>query len=234
MAATEPILITKDLHKIYPMGKGSVHVLKGIDLKVDEGQIVAIVGPSGVGKSTLLHILGTLDRPTKGSIEINSTKVFEFDDKKIAAFRNKTIGFVFQFHHLLPEFTALENVIMPSLIAGFPKSKIEKRAKHLLNEVGLEDRYNHRPGELSGGELQRVAVARALMNEPKIILADEPSGNLDQKTSEALHELLWDLSRKDKRTFIIVTHNQELAKSADRVVELYNGRIKTQHSYQLV
>jgi lipoprotein-releasing system ATP-binding protein len=234
MTAGEPILITKNVHKIYPMGKGHVHVLKGIDLKVDEGQIVAIVGPSGVGKSTLLHILGTLDRPTKGSVEINSTKVFEFDDKKIAAFRNKMIGFVFQFHHLLPEFTALENVMMPSLIAGFPKSRIEKRAKHLLNEVGLEDRYRHRPGELSGGELQRVAVARALMNEPKIILADEPSGNLDQEASESLHKLLWDLSRKHKRTFIIVTHNQELAKSADTVVELYGGRIKSQHSYQLV
>lgn len=234
MTAFEPILTTRGLHKTYPIGKGSVHVLKGIDLEVNEGQIVAIVGPSGVGKSTLLHILGTLDRPTKGSVKINNTNIFEFDDKMIAAFRNKTIGFVFQFHHLLPEFTALENVMLPSLIAGSPKSQIEQNAKSRLNDVGLESRWNHRPGELSGGELQRVAVARALMNEPKIVLADEPSGNLDQETSEALHELLWDLSRKDKRTFIIVTHNLALAKNADKVVELFDGRIKNEHFYQIV
>lgn len=228
MAAIDPIVVTRNLHKSFPMGRGMVHVLKGIDLEVNEGQIIAIVGPSGVGKSTLLHILGTLDRPSKGSVEINHTKVFDFDDKKLAAFRNKTIGFVFQFHHLLPEFSALENVMMPSLIAGNSKSLIEQRAVHLLREVGLENRLNHRPGELSGGELQRVAVARALMNEPKIVLADEPSGNLDQVASNALHELLWDLSRKYQRTFIIVTHNLELAKSADKVVELFDGRIKNE------
>ncbi|MFQ5864214.1 MAG: ABC transporter ATP-binding protein [bacterium] len=230
----KPILVTRDLHKSYPMGKGRVHVLKGIDLEVNEGQIVAIVGPSGVGKSTLLNILGTLDRPTRGHVEIDHTKVYEYDDKKLASFRNRTIGFVFQFHHLLPEFTALENVMMPSMIGGFDKSKLRKRAEFLLSEVGLKDRFGHRPGELSGGELQRVAVARALMNEPKIILADEPSGNLDQKASKALHELLWNLSRKYNRTFVIVTHNLGLAESADKVVELFDGRIKNEHSYQLV
>lgn len=234
MSAIKPILVTRDLHKSYPMGKGRVHVLKGIDLEVNEGQIVAIVGPSGVGKSTLLNILGTLDRPTRGHVEIDHTKVYEYDDKKLASFRNRTIGFVFQFHHLLPEFTALENVMMPSMIGGFDKSKLRKRAEFLLSEVGLKDRFGHRPGELSGGELQRVAVARALMNEPKIILADEPSGNLDQKASKALHELLWNLSRKYNRTFVIVTHNLGLAESADKVVELFDGRIKNEHSYQLV
>ncbi|MFQ6113255.1 MAG: ABC transporter ATP-binding protein [bacterium] len=230
----ETILVTKDLHKSYPMGKGSVHVLKGINLEVNAGQIVAIVGPSGVGKSTLLHILGTLDRPTRGRVEIDQTEVFEYDDKKLATFRNETIGFVFQFHHLLPEFTALENVMMPSMIGGIDKSKMRKRAEFLLSEVGLDDRFGHRPGELSGGELQRVAVARALMNDPKIVLADEPSGNLDQKASKSLHELLWNLSRKYKKTFIIVTHNLELAESADKMVELFDGRIKNEYSYQLV
>lgn len=234
MSAIETILVTKDLHKSYPMGKGSVHVLKGINLEVNAGQIVAIVGPSGVGKSTLLHILGTLDRPTRGRVEIDQTEVFEYDDKKLATFRNETIGFVFQFHHLLPEFTALENVMMPSMIGGIDKSKMRKRAEFLLSEVGLDDRFGHRPGELSGGELQRVAVARALMNDPKIVLADEPSGNLDQKASKSLHELLWNLSRKYKKTFIIVTHNLELAESADKMVELFDGRIKNEYSYQLV
>jgi lipoprotein-releasing system ATP-binding protein len=234
MSAIEPILVTRDLHKSFPMGKGSVHVLKGINLEVNEGQIVAIVGPSGVGKSTLLHILGTLDRPTKGTVIINHTEVFDYDEKMLAAFRNKTVGFVFQFHHLLPEFTAVENVMMPSMIGGFDKEQMRKRAKFLLTEVGLEDRLDHRPGELSGGELQRVAVARALMNDPRIVLADEPSGNLDQKASKALHELLWNLCRKYQRTFIIVTHNLELARSADKVVELFDGCIKNEHSYQLV
>ncbi|MFQ5772786.1 MAG: ABC transporter ATP-binding protein, partial [bacterium] len=221
------------LYKDYIMGGHRVRVLKGINLNVLEGQIVAIVGPSGVGKSTLLHILGTLDHPTKGSVEINQLKVFEFDDKKLANFRNHTIGFVFQFHHLLPEFTALENVMMPGLIAGTLKSKIIQRAKNLLCEVGLEKRLNHRPGELSGGELQRVAVARALMNDPKIVLADEPSGNLDQAASDALHELLWDLSRKYGMTFIIVTHNRELAQNADKVVEIFDGLIKQEQLNQI-
>ncbi len=228
------VIQTKDLHKTYPMGRGTVHVLKGINLEVGEGEIVAIVGPSGVGKSTLLHILGTLDRPTRGTVLINNTNVFEFDDNKIAAFRNQMIGFVFQFHHLLPELTALENVMMPSLIAGQSKSQAKSRALHLLAEVGLEHRVNHRPGELSGGEMQRVAVARALMNDPKLILADEPSGNLDQKAGQALHDLLWDLSKRNNRSLVIVTHNIQLARTADRMVEMYDGRVKQEKIYQVI
>ena len=228
------ILVTKNLHKTYQMGRSSVPVLSGIDLEVNEAQIVAIIGPSRVGKSTLLHILGTLDRPSEGSVTIEGTDVFKFDEKKLADFRNRTIGFIFQFHHLMAEFTALENVMMPGLIAGKPKKRINDRAKSLLTEVGLEHRMNHRPGELSGGEMQRVAVARALMNDPKLIFADEPSGNLDRAASDALHELLWNLSRKDKRTLIIVTHNHELAENADKVVEIFDGRIKNIQLNQIV
>ena len=228
------ILVTKNLHKTYQMGKSSVPVLSGIDLEVNEAQIVAIIGPSGVGKSTLLHILGTLDRPSEGSVTIEGTDVFKFDEKKLADFRNRTIGFIFQFHHLMAEFTALENVMMPGLIAGKPKKRINDRAKSLLTEVGLEHRMNHRPGELSGGEMQRVAVARALMNDPKLVFADEPSGNLDRAASDALHELLWNLSRKDKRTLIIVTHNHELAENADKVVEIFDGSIKNIQFNQIV
>lgn len=228
------ILSAKNLYKEYRIGNRSVEVLKGIDLEVQRGQIVAIVGPSGVGKSTLLHILGTLDHPTSGSVEIDHTKVFEFDDKKLAGFRNRTVGFVFQFHHLLAEFTAHENVMMPSLISGNIKGKIQQRAADLLFEVGLEHRMNHRPNELSGGELQRVAVARALMNAPKLVLADEPSGNLDQAASKDLHELLWKLSQKHNMTFIIVTHNLELAARADKVVEIFDGRINKEQLNQIV
>ncbi|MFQ5639691.1 MAG: ABC transporter ATP-binding protein [bacterium] len=234
MESNGAILVIQDVRKTYNIGASQVEVLRGISLRVTEGQIVAIVGPSGVGKSTLLHILGTLDRPSGGIVEIDQTKVFELDNKKLAHFRNKTIGFVFQFHHLLPEFTALENVMMPQLIAGKSVSNVTKRARRLLSEVGLEKRSSHRPNELSGGELQRVAVARALMNNPKIVLADEPSGNLDQNTSNTLHDLLWRLSRKYRKTFIIVTHNQELAESADKIVELFDGRIKREQSRQLV
>jgi len=226
MSKDGKILVTKNLHKTYQRGRNSVSVLRGIDLEVNEAQIVAIVGPSGVGKSTLLHILGTLDQPSEGSVTIEGTDVFKFNEKKLAEFRNRTVGFIFQFHHLMPEFTALENVMMPGLIAGKPKKRISDRAKWLLTEVGLEHRVNHRPGELSGGEMQRVAVARALMNDPKLVFADEPSGNLDQAKSDALHELLWNLSRKDKRTLIIVTHNHELADNADKVVEIFDGSIK--------
>ncbi len=228
------ILVTKNLHKTYRMGRSSVPVLSGIDLEVNEAQIVAIIGPSGVGKSTLLHILGTLDRPSEGSVTIEGTDVFKFDEKKLADFRNRTIGFIFQFHHLMSEFTALENVMMPGLIAGKPKKRISDRAKSLLTEVGLEHRMNHRPGELSGGEMQRVAVARALMNDPKLVFADDPSGNLDRAASDALHELLWNLSRKDKRTLIIVTHNHELAENADKVVEIFDGSIKNVQYNQIV
>lgn len=216
------------------MGSSQVHVLRGVDLEVNRGQIVAIVGPSGVGKSTLLHILGTLDRPSDGTLRIEDVEVFRYSDDDLARFRNRAIGFVFQFHHLLPEFTAVENVMMPGLIGGQAKADIEDRARDLLNDVGLAHRIDHRPGELSGGEMQRVAVARALMRDPKIVLADEPSGNLDQASSQALHRLLWNLSRKDNRTFIIVTHNQELAQEADKVIELFDGRIKKEQLNQIV
>jgi lipoprotein-releasing system ATP-binding protein len=203
-------------------------------LEVNQGQIVAIVGHSGVGKSTLLHILGALDRPSSGAVMIDGTRLDGFNDRELSHFRNQTVGFVFQFHHLLPEFSALENVMMPALIAGKPREEISARARLLLGEVGLEHRLSHRPGELSGGELQRVAVARALMNNPKIVLADEPSGNLDQANSQALHDLLWKLSRKDNRTFIIVTHNLELAENADKVIELFDGQIKREQLNQIV
>jgi lipoprotein-releasing system ATP-binding protein len=226
MAVKKPILITRDLVKNYPTATGSLEVLKDINLAVYAGEIVAIVGPSGVGKSTLLHLLGALDRSTSGEVEIDGTPISSFDDRALAQFRNRTVGFVFQFHHLLPEFTALENVMMPALIAGRNGRMIAQRAKQLLRDVGLAERASHRPGELSGGEQQRVAVARALMNEPRLVLADEPSGNLDRQSSEGLHQLLWNLSRRDVRTFIIVTHNLELAQKADRVIELFDGRIK--------
>lgn len=214
------------------MPGGALEVLKGIDLTIYAGEIVAIVGPSGVGKSTLLHILGGLDRATSGEVEIDSMPISACDDRALAQFRNRTVGFVFQFHHLLPEFTALENVMMPALIARRNGRDIVTRARQLLADVGLEARASHRPGELSGGEQQRVAVARALMNEPRMVLADEPSGNLDRRSSESLHQLLWDLSRRDGRAFIIVTHNLELAQKADRVIELFDGRIKKIHNYK--
>lgn len=234
MGSNRIILRARDVHKVFQLGKNKVHVLKGVDLEVEEGQIVALTGPSGVGKSTLLHILGTLDRPSRGTIEIDDTNVFDFDEKRLARFRNRTIGFVFQFHHLLPEFTAVENVMMPGLIGGQTQGELVNRAQALLHEVGLSHRLGHRPGELSGGEMQRVAVARALMLDPKLVLADEPSGNLDQVTSQSLHELLWNLSRRDNRTFIIVTHNRELAEEADKVIEISDGRIIKEQLNQIV
>jgi len=224
---SEKVLRAIDIHKSYFMGNHELKVLKGIDLEVYEGEIVAIVGPSGVGKSTLLHIMGTLDRPTKGRIEIDSKDVFSLNDNQLADFRNKTVGFIFQFHHLLPEFTALENVAIPSLIRGANSAETWQRAKALLEEVGLSDRADHKPVELSGGEQQRVAVARALMNEPRIILADEPWGNLDLKASRSLHELLWRLSREKSQSLVVVTHNRELAEKADRIFELYDGKIRS-------
>jgi lipoprotein-releasing system ATP-binding protein len=202
-------------------------VLKGVDLVVNKGEIVTIYGPSGVGKSTLLHIMGTLDRPSRGSVRIDGEDVFKYSDIKLAKFRNQAIGFIFQFHHLLPEFTALENVMMPGMIAGHKSIDLKNKSLALLKQVGLSERVQHRPRELSGGEQQRIAVARALVNNPKLVLADEPSGNLDIHTAESLHTLLHTISRKLEQTIIIVTHNRELTKISDRIIELYDGKIKS-------
>lgn len=222
-----PILRVIDIHKSYRMTKTTMlPVLKGITFDVAVGEIIAIVGPSGVGKSTLLHLIGMLDRPSQGVVEIDGVHVYEADDAKLAQMRNKTAGFVFQAHHLMPEFTALENVMMPGLITGRRKEDLQSEAEQLLHEVGVSARANHRPNELSGGEQQRIAVARALINHPRLLLADEPSGNLDAATAESLHALLWRLSRDHQQTLIIVTHNRELAERADRILDLYDGRIK--------
>lgn len=220
------ILLTDNLFKNYYIDRRTVEVLKGIDLEIYEGEIVAVMGPSGVGKSTLLHILGVLDRPTSGRVFIDETDIFQYDNGQLAHYRNRTVGFVFQFHHLLPEFSALENVMLPGLIAGINKKIVRTRAVELLTEVGLEDRLDHRPNELSGGEQQRVAVARSLINSPRLLLADEPSGNLDRQAAESLHTLFWELNKKLNQTLIIVTHNIELAQHADRVIELFDGRVR--------
>ncbi|MEO6902560.1 MAG: ABC transporter ATP-binding protein [Bacteroidia bacterium] len=204
---------------------GKLDVLKGVSLHINTGEIVSIVGASGAGKTTLLHIIGTLDVADKGNLEINETKIATLNDKKLAEFRNKNIGFVFQFHHLLPEFTALENICIPAFIAGISKIKAEKKAMELLSLLGLSERMNHKPSELSGGEQQRVAVARALINNPAVILADEPSGNLDSTTAKELHQLFFTLRENLNQTFVIVTHNEELANMADRKLIMKDGII---------
>lgn len=223
------ILQTEDIYKSYSMGKREIPVLKGITLNIHKGELMVIVGPSGVGKSTLLHILGALDRPTSGQVYLSDTLIFEKSDNELANIRNRTVGFVFQFHHLLPEFSALENVAMPGLIAGLSKKLCLKKAESLLVDFNLQDRIDHKPSELSGGEQQRVAVARALINDPHIILADEPSGNLDVKSGESLHELLQKLSSEKKQTIVVATHNLELKNRAQRVVEMYDGTINNDY-----
>ncbi|MFN7014873.1 MAG: ABC transporter ATP-binding protein [Bacteroidia bacterium] len=202
---------------------GNLNVLKGVSLSISKGEFITIVGASGAGKSTLLHILGTLDRPDKGKLNIADTDVFKMNDKKLSAFRNKHIGFVFQFHHLLPEFTAIENVCIPAFIAKTNKYEAEKRAAELLDFLGLKERMHHKPSELSGGEQQRVAVARALINNPSVVFADEPSGNLDSANAKDLHQLFFKLREQMNQTFVIVTHNEELATMADRKLVMKDG-----------
>ncbi|CAM3789635.1 ABC transporter ATP-binding protein [Sphingobacterium sp. arapr2] len=215
------MLQAKGIHKAY----GTLPILKGVDITVEKGEIVSIVGASGAGKSTLLHIIGTLDKPDQGSIFIDGVDIHKLSAKKLSAFRNEHIGFVFQFHHLLPEFTALENVCIPAFIHGQGRAEAETKAKELLELLGVSHRIDHKPAEMSGGEQQRVSVARALMNDPSIILADEPSGNLDSENAAALHQLFFDLRTKFQQTFIIVTHNEELARISDRTIHMRDGLV---------
>ena len=205
---------------------GSLEVLKGIDLHIDKGEVVSIVGPSGAGKTTLLQIIGTLDRPDAGTITIDGIDVSKLSSKKLSDFRNQHIGFVFQFHQLLPEFTAIENIMIPAYIAGVSHREARQRAEELLEYMGLSDRASHKPNELSGGEKQRVAVARALMNHPAVILADEPSGSLDSKNKEELHQLFFDLRDKFGQTFVIVTHDEQLASITDRTIHMRDGQLE--------
>ncbi|HEY6062652.1 MAG TPA: ABC transporter ATP-binding protein [Chitinophagaceae bacterium] len=211
----------KNIYKRY----GTVEVLKGVDLEVNKGEVVSIVGPSGSGKSTLLHILGTLDKADIGTVNMNNTEINLLSGKKLAAFRNKHIGFVFQFHHLLPEFNAWENVCIPGWLAGRKKAEVKEKAGELLKILGLSHRMENKPNEMSGGEQQRVAVARALINNPDIVFADEPTGNLDSANAKELHQLFFDLRNKFNQTFLIVTHNEELAKLSDRVLYMKDGKI---------
>lgn len=215
------MLQARGIHKSY----GNLHILKGVDLEIDKGEIITIVGASGAGKSTLLHIIGTLDNPDQGSVILNNIEVNKLSSKRLSAFRNEHIGFIFQFHHLLPEFTALENICIPAFIAKRSKKEAERRAFELLELLGLTERAEHKPGELSGGEQQRVAVARAMINYPSIIMADEPSGNLDSANAESLHRLFVELRNNMGQTFVIVTHNESLANMADRKVLMKDGQI---------
>lgn len=216
---SQKMIRAQNIHKSY----GKLHVLKGVDLEVEKAEVVSIVGKSGAGKSTLLHILGTLDLADQGKLQVNGKYISTLDAKKLARFRNQNIGFIFQFHHLLPEFTALENVCIPAYIAKSPPAAVQSKAKELLSYLGLEQRLSHKPTELSGGEQQRVAVARALINNPAIVFADEPSGNLDSASSQELHKLLFQLRQDFNQTFVIVTHNEELAKMSDRRLVMEDG-----------
>lgn len=211
----------KNIHKSFD----ALEVLKGVDIEIAKGEIVSIVGPSGAGKTTLLQILGTLDRPDAGDVEVNDVNFSKLNEKELAAFRNKHIGFIFQFHQLLPEFTALENVMIPALIARKDTKSVTARAKELIGYLGLSERMEHKPSELSGGEKQRVAVARALINNPSVLLADEPSGSLDSKNRDELHKLLFDVREKFGLTLAIVTHDKELAALSDRVIEMKDGKM---------
>jgi lipoprotein-releasing system ATP-binding protein len=221
-----PLIVVEDLHKIFFHLGRELHVLRGIDLTIDQGEVVAIVGASGAGKSTLLHCIGTLDIPTRGRIRLGQDVITGLSSSKLANIRNRMIGFVFQFHHLLPEFNALENVMMPGLIQGRSRKEMEAPAKALLDEVGLRERATHRPGELSGGEQQRVALARALVLSPKLILADEPTGNLDSRTGNAMHDLFFEINQKHGTTIVVVTHNNAFANSMPRVITMRDGKVE--------
>jgi lipoprotein-releasing system ATP-binding protein len=221
-----PLLTAENIHKSYTGKAEPVHVLRGVDIVVNRHDLTAIVGASGSGKSTLLHILGGLDRPDKGNIRFQDTDLSMMDDEALAGFRNRNIGFVFQFHHLLPEFTALENVFMPGLIAGKTMPEIRQRAEYLLEQTGLKNRMDHRPSELSGGEQQRVAVARALMNEPEIIMADEPTGNLDEANTDKLLSLLLDIREKEQTAIVLITHDPRIAGIAPTVHRLQRGQLE--------
>ena len=219
------LLEIKDLKKDFKIGTNTIRVLKGVNFSVDNGEIIAVMGRSGSGKSTLLNIMGTLDRPDSGNVVFNGEDVFKYNDRKLADFRNKNIGFVFQFHHLLPEFDAVENVMLPGLITGSNKTQLKTRAIELLTRIGLKDRLYHRSSELSGGEQQRVAFARALINNPRLILADEPSGNLDSESAEILHKIMWEFVKEYNTAFILVTHDDILAKKADKTIKITDGII---------
>ena len=225
--SSSPLVLARDVRKSFQHMGRTLDVLKGIDLQIDEGEVLAIVGASGAGKSTFLHCMGTLDVPTSGSIRLAGEELTTMSSARLADLRNRTIGFVFQFHHLLPEFNALENVMMPGLIQGRSKREMEGPARALLEDVGLRERELHRPGELSGGEQQRVALARALVLAPKLLLADEPTGNLDSKTSEQMHDLFFTINKQRGTTIVVVTHNTALAASMPRVVSLKDGRVET-------
>lgn len=220
------LLELRGLCKTYEIGKNRVEVLSGITLALEAATTTALVGASGAGKSTLLHLLGALDRPTSGTVFFRGDDIFQKNDRELASFRNRSIGFVFQFHHLLSEFTALENVMMPALIARVPRGEARSMAEELLADVGLAQRLSHRPGELSGGEQQRVAIARALVMSPALLLADEPTGNLDMKTSDGVHAVLADLQQKKGLTLVVVTHNERLAAAMGRTVRLVDGRLE--------
>jgi lipoprotein-releasing system ATP-binding protein len=222
----EPLIVAEGIVKGYRTAAGYVSVLDSLSLRVGAGEMLAVVGASGVGKSTLLHVLGTLDRPESGTVAVEGEDVFRLSEPRLRAFRNRTLGFVFQFHHLLPEFTALENVMMPLLIARRPEAEARDRARAMLAELGLQDRLDHRPGALSGGEQQRVAVARALVPQPRALLADEPTGNLDQETGDVMHGLLRRLNRERGITVVVVTHNERLARACDRTLRLAGGRLQ--------
>ena len=223
--SNEVLISVQNLEKSFKTGKKTLKVLKNLNFGIMKGEMVAIMGPSGVGKSTLLHLMGTLDRPSTGKILFNQTNLFEMNDRRLADFRNKNIGFVFQFHHLLPEFTARENVMMPLLIQGIKRKDASEKANTILGDLELGDRISHKTGELSGGEQQRVAIARALANDPEVILADEPTGNLDQKTGEKVHHLLKELKQAKNKTLVVVTHNNKLSDYMDRVLIMEDGKI---------